>query len=127
MLPLMDIASIMTRTSANTFGPMEITNKDTEWRQFLTPPDESKLLYEMVSNFHGGKPVCVRSPHLITNQEDDTEFICKGKQVEKSSHVGLVATTALKTQITLSMYHQDNSNNMNAFAGEASSAQQCLW
>jgi hypothetical protein len=91
-----------------------VANEDTEWRQFVkTLPDESKQLYEMVSKFHGGKPVRVRSPHLITNQDDETEFISKGKQVDKSSHVGLVATTALKTQSTLSMNHQDDSNNVN--------------
>jgi hypothetical protein len=90
-----------------------VANEDTEWRQFLkTLPDESKQLYKMVSKFHGEKPVCVRSPHLITNQDNETEFICKGKQVDKSSRVGLVATTALKTQSTLSMYHQDDSNYM---------------
>jgi hypothetical protein len=91
-----------------------VANKDTEWRKFLsTLLDESKLLYEMVPDFHGGKPVCVRRPHLITNQDDETNFICKGKQVNKFSHVGLVATTAPKTQSTLSMYHQGDSNNMN--------------
>jgi hypothetical protein len=91
-----------------------VANENTEWRQFLkTLPDESKQLYEMVFKFHGGKPVRVRSPHLITNQDNETEFICKGKQVDKSSHVGLVATTALKTQSTLSIYHQDDSNNVN--------------
>ena len=67
----------------------------------------------MVSKFHGGKPVRVRKPHLITNQDDETEFICKGKQVDNSSRVGLVATTALKTQSTLSVYHQEDTNNMN--------------
>jgi hypothetical protein len=91
-----------------------VANEDTEWRQFLKSlPDESKQLYKVVSKFHGGKPVCVRSPHLITNQDNETEFICKGKQVDKSSCVGLVATTALKTQSILSMYHQNDSNNMN--------------
>jgi hypothetical protein len=67
----------------------------------------------MISDFHDGKPVCVRKPHLITNQDDETEFICKGKQVDKSSRIGSVATTALKLQSTLSMYHQDDSNNVN--------------
>ena len=91
-----------------------VATEDTEWRQFLsTLPEDSKLLYNMVSDFHGGKPVRVRSPHLITNQDDETEFICKGKQEDKSSRIGLVATTALKTQSTLSVYHQDDSNNMN--------------
>jgi hypothetical protein len=91
-----------------------VATEDTEWRQFLsTLPEDSKLLYNMVSDFHGGKPVRVRSPHLITNQDDETEFICKGKQEDKSSRIGLVATTALKTQSTLSVYHQDDLNNMN--------------
>ncbi len=91
-----------------------VASDDTEWRKFLnTLPDDSKVLYEMVSKFYGGKPVCVRKPHLITNQDDETEFICKGKQVDTTSIVGLVATTALKTQSTLSVYHQDDSNNMN--------------
>jgi hypothetical protein len=67
----------------------------------------------MLSKFHGGKPVRVRRPHLITNQDNETEFICKGKQVDNSSCVGLVATTALKMQSILSVYHQDDSNNMN--------------
>jgi len=51
--------------------------------------------------------------HLITNQDDQTEFICKGKQIDKTARVGLVASTALKMQSTLSMYHQDDTNNMN--------------
>ena len=73
-----------------------VASDDIEWRQFLNSlPDDSKVLYKMVSKFHGGKPVRVRKPHLITNQDDETEFICKGKQVDNSSHVGLVATTAL--------------------------------
>jgi hypothetical protein len=59
----------------------------------------------MVSKFHGGKPVSVRKPHVIPNQDDETEFISKGKQVDNSSRVGLVATTALN--------HQNDSNNMN--------------
>ena len=67
----------------------------------------------MVSDFHGGKPVRVRKPRLITNQDDQTEFICKGKQIDKSARVGLVASTALKTQSTLSVYHQDDDNKMN--------------
>ncbi len=55
-----------------------VATRDTEWRQFLsTLPGDSKLLYNMVSDFHCGKPVRVRSPHLITNQDDETEFICK--------------------------------------------------
>jgi hypothetical protein len=91
-----------------------VADEDTEWRQFLkTLPNESKQLYEMISKFHGGKPVRVRSSPLITNQDNETEFICKGKQVDKSSRVGWVATTALKAQSTLSMYHQDDPNNMN--------------
>jgi hypothetical protein len=32
---------------------------------------------------------------------------------EECLHVGLVATTAIKMQSTLLMYHQDDSNNMN--------------
>jgi hypothetical protein len=71
------------------------------------------LLYNMVSDFHDGKTVCMRKPHLITNQDDETEFICKGKQVDKSSGIGLVASTTIKLQSTLSVYHQDDSNNMN--------------
>ena len=48
-----------------------VADEDIEWRQFLSSlPEDSKLLYNMVSDFHGGKPVCVRKPHLITNQED---------------------------------------------------------
>ena len=91
-----------------------VANEDTEWRQFLsTLPEDSKLLYNMVSDFHGGKPVRVRKPHLITNQDGQTEFICKGKQIDKSARVGLVASTALKMQSTLLVYHQDNTNNMN--------------
>jgi hypothetical protein len=52
----------------------------------------------------------------MTNQDDKTEFTLKGKQVDKSSRIGLVASTiALKLQITLSVYHQDDSNSMNGF------------
>ncbi len=76
-------------------------------------PDDLKVLYETVSKFHCGKPVHVRKPHLITNQDNKTDLCCKGKQVDNFSHIGLVATTALKTQSTLSVYHQDDSNNMN--------------
>jgi hypothetical protein len=48
-----------------------VADEDIEWRQFLSSlPEDSKLLYNMVSNLHGGKPVRVRKPHLITNQED---------------------------------------------------------
>jgi hypothetical protein len=48
-----------------------VADEDIEWRQFLSSlPEDSKLLYNMVSNFHGGKSVRVRKPHLITNQED---------------------------------------------------------
>ena len=55
-----------------------VASDDTEWRQFLNSlPDDSKVLYEMVSKFHGGKPVHVRKPHLITNQDDETEFIAR--------------------------------------------------
>jgi hypothetical protein len=91
-----------------------VADKDDEWGQFLSSlPEDSKLLYNMVSDFHGGKPVRVRKPHLITNQDDQTEFICKGKQIDKSARVGLVASTALKTQSTLSVYHQDDDNKMN--------------
>ena len=33
-----------------------VATEDTEWRQFLsTLPEDSKLLYNMVSDFHGGK------------------------------------------------------------------------
>ncbi len=47
-----------------------VASDDTDWRKFLnTLPDDSKVLYEMVSKFHGGKPVCVRKPHLIMNHE----------------------------------------------------------
>jgi hypothetical protein len=78
-----------------------VANGDTKWYQFhSSPPEDSKLLYNMVSDFHVGKPVCGRKPHLITNQDDQTEFICKGKQINKSARVGLVASTALKTQST---------------------------
>jgi hypothetical protein len=53
-----------------------VPNEDTKWHQFLsTLPEDSKLLYNMVFNFNGGKPICVRKPHLITNQDDQTEFI----------------------------------------------------
>jgi hypothetical protein len=81
-------------------------DEEIEWRQFLSSlPEDSKLLYNMVSDFHGGKPVCVREPHLITNQDDQTEFICKGKQINKSARVRLVDSTVLKTLSTLSVYH----------------------
>jgi hypothetical protein len=91
-----------------------VISDDTEWHQFLgTQPEESKLLYKMVSDCHGGKPVRVRRPHLITNQDNEIEFICKGRQEDKSSCVGLMATTALKMQSTLSIYHDDNSNDIN--------------
>jgi hypothetical protein len=43
-----------------------VASDDTEWHKFLnTLTDDSKVLYEMVSKFHGGTPVCVRRPHLI--------------------------------------------------------------
>jgi hypothetical protein len=91
-----------------------VADEDIEWRQFLSVlPEDSKLLYNMVSDFHGGKPVCVRKPQLITNQDDQTEFICKGTQINKSACVRLVASTTLKTQSTLSVYHQDDDNKMN--------------
>mgnify|MGYP006192601003 FL=1 len=91
-----------------------VADEDIEWRQFLSSlPEDSKLLYNMVSDFHGGKPVRVRKPHLITNQDDSTQFICQGKQIDNSARVGLVASTALKTQSTLSVYHQDDDNKMN--------------
>jgi hypothetical protein len=58
-----------------------VANEDTKWcRFFSTLPEDSKLLYNMVYDFHGGKPACVRKPYLITNQDDQTEFICKGKK-----------------------------------------------
>ncbi len=75
--------------------------------------NEIGLKDNMVSDFHGGKPVRVRKPHLITNQDDSTQFICQGKQIDNSARVGLVASTALKTQSTLSVYHQDDDNKMN--------------
>jgi hypothetical protein len=92
-----------------------VANEDIKWQQFLRSlPEDSKLLYNIVSNFHGGKPVHVRKPHLITNQQDDQiEFTCKGKQINRSARVGLVASTAFDLQCTLSLYHQDDSNNMN--------------
>jgi len=91
-----------------------VADEDIEWRQFLSSlPEDSKLLYNMVSDFHGGKPVRVRKPHLITNQDDSTQFICQGKQIDNSARVGLVASTALKMQSTLSVYHQDDDNKMN--------------
>ncbi len=38
-----------------------VANENTKCCQFIsTLPEDSKLLYNMVSNFHGGKPVCVR-------------------------------------------------------------------
>jgi hypothetical protein len=102
-------------------------NEDTEWRQFLsTLPEDSKLLYNMVSDFHGGKLVCVRKRHLITNQDDQIEFICKETQIDKSARVGLVAATALKTQSIPLIYHQDSTNNMTGLC-KASSADQRLW
>jgi len=74
-----------------------VADEDIEWRQFLSVlPEDSKLLYNMVSDFHGGKPVCVRKPQLITNQDDQTEFICKGTQINKSACVRLVASTTRK-------------------------------
>ncbi len=57
-----------------------VANENIEWQQFLSSlPEESKLLYNMVSNFHGGKPVRVRKPHLITNQDNQTELVRKEK------------------------------------------------
>ena len=88
--------------------------EDLKWRQLLSEiPDEDKLLYRLVCEFHGNKPVRARPPHLIFNQDDTTDYICKGTQPEKSSKVGLVSKASLHSKHTKSTYHMDNSNNMN--------------
>lgn len=88
--------------------------EDPEWNQILEElPDEKRLFINLVSEFHGGKSIRVRKPHLITNQDDCTFFICEGVQPDNSSEIGLVATSALADKSTSSIHHSEDSNKMN--------------
>ena len=84
--------------------------EDTEWREFITKlSPEDRKLYDMVSDFHGGKPVRYREPHRLFGCDDSTEFATEGTQPNDSKKVGLVGKSSLITAGTRSIFHTDTS------------------
>ena len=86
---------------------------DVQWREELNKlDDDERLLHDLVSKFHGNRPVRARPPHLIFNSDDTTDYICEGTQPNNSSEWGLAGTSALPNSGTLSFKHKDNSKKM---------------
>ena len=90
-----------------------VPEEDVAWREEIRDfDDDTRELYDMVCDFHGGKPVRCRPSHDIFNQDDQTEYITLGKQPKKSSKCGLVATSSLQSSGTHAIYHGEDSNKM---------------
>ena len=71
------------------------------------------VLSDMVSEFHGNRPVRARAPHLIITVDDTTTFATEGTQPNRTTEIGLVGTSALSSSRTLSLKNIDNSTKMN--------------
>jgi hypothetical protein len=64
---------------------------DVAWRDMLKKLDEDeRMMHEIVSQFHGGRPVRCQNPHLLLGVDDTTDYACEGIQPERSTEWGLV-------------------------------------
>lgn len=91
-----------------------VMSEDPEWRKELDDiPEDDKLLYRIMSDFHGGRPIRFTPPHNVMNIDETTLFICKGVQPDNEKKIGLVSKAALHTKDKLSICHAEDSNKMN--------------
>ena len=75
-----------------------VAEEDVEWRQQISElSNEDRLLYDMVSDFHGGRPIHVRPDYLIFNSDDTKHFATEGIQPSNKKEWGLISTSALGT------------------------------
>lgn len=80
--------------------------------------DYTREMYDMVKKFHKAKPIRVRDPSLIINQDDTTDYFCLGVQNDKkSTEKGIVASSGLPVNYTHSTHHHEDSHKMNGMLG----------
>lgn len=82
-------------------------------RKLAKIPKQDMLLYDMVSDVYGNKPIQFSPPHLIINADETTMFITQGTQPNNSKTIGLVAKSALAGKDRLSICHAENTKKMN--------------
>ena len=86
---------------------------DVAWRGMMKKlSNDERLLCDMVSDFHGNRPVRARSPYLIITVDDTQDFATEGTQPARSSEMGLVSKSGLSNSRTLSIKHVDDSSKM---------------
>ena len=86
---------------------------DVAWRSMMKQlSNDERLLCDMVSNFHGDRPVRARSPYLIITVDDTQDFVTEGTQPARSSEMGLVSKSGLSNSRTLSIKHVCDSSKM---------------
>ena len=75
--------------------------------------DETRRMFDMVQNFYD-KPIRVRDPALILNQDDTTDYFCEGLQRFVSAEkIGIVAKSAMHNKHINSLHHLEDSGKMN--------------
>ena len=77
-----------------------VKEETTEWKKTLCElPEEDKMLYNMVSHLHGGRPLACRPPEHILNSDNKTSYITKSTQPTKSLCGGLFPRHHLQRKI----------------------------
>ena len=90
-----------------------VDEDDAKWNEYLdSVNNEDKEFFRMVSVAHGGRPVRAIHPWNIFNSDDTTDFIQRGKHIDKSKEIGLVSTASLHSSSQSSTYHKEDSTNM---------------
>lgn len=83
------VVGVMTRFNV-------VSEEDPNWRALLKELDkDGQVLAEMVSKYHGGRPVKSREPEFIVMVNDVIDSISHGTQQDCSSEWGLAGTSAL--------------------------------
>lgn len=74
---------------------------------------ETRRMFDMVKQCYG-RPIRVRDPALILNQDDTTDNFCEGlQQFVNSESIGIVAKSRLQDSYTHSVHHHEDSSKMN--------------
>ena len=76
-------------------------------------PIQDRLLYDMVSDVYGNKPIQFAPANLIVNADETTKFITQGTQPSNSRTIGLVSQAAYCGRDSFAICHREDSKQNN--------------
>lgn len=109
---LMSAVALLIVVAATHF--VVVSTEDPDIRKMVNKlSKEDRMLYDMVSEAHGGKAVFPVKPHLLFSQDDKTVYICEGGSGTEPEEWRLTTKVSIKKRGTNAIYKVENKNVMN--------------